>query len=193
MTRRFTPVRGRGAAAAAALALLMLPLSACSIAIPGLPGSGGSSAGSGSGGSGGGTSEAAASGSKCQVASAAIDRVTSEAAQSGPQLIADALAGEPVDAGALVDPVIEALDAASASITDPAVLAALGEAQTEWSGLATDIAALGAPDLAGLTSGDLSKLGALQEYGGELTALFSQRLPALQETGARLQEACAAE
>ena len=177
--------------ALAALALLALPLSGCSLL--GLPTGGNVESGASGSSTEGAAGSAGGAASKCQVASAAIDRVTAEAAQSVPQLIADGIAGNPVDAGSLVDPVIEALDAASASITDPAVLTALGEAQSEWTGLASDIGALGAPDLTGLADGNLAAIGDLQAYGAELSGLFSERLPALQETGARLQQACEAQ
>lgn len=182
MPRFFATRHTRTAAGVAALALVAIPLSGC--AIPSF-GSGGGSGAAGSTGSG--------AQSKCQVASEAIQRVTDEAGQEISQLVANGIAGNPVDAGALVDPAIEALDAATASITDPAVLEALDAARGEWSGFAGDLGALALPDLSGLGEGDLSAIGELQSYGSEVSALFTKRLPALQQTGQELQEACKAQ
>ncbi|GAA1606936.1 hypothetical protein [Leucobacter chromiireducens] len=183
MLRFSTARHTRTAAGVATLALVAIPLSGC--AIPSI-GSGGSSAGS-AGGTSGGTQ------STCQVASEAIQRVTDEAGKEISQLVADGIAGNPVDAGALVDPAIEALDAATASITDPAVLTAIDAARVEWSGFAGDLGSLALPDLSGLGEGDLSAIGELQSYGSEVSALFTKRLPALQQTGQELQEACTAQ
>lgn len=189
MARTTALPRSRRIAASAALLLLAVPLSACSasglLGLNGNGSSGGSAAGDGANGS--------AVGSQCQVASAAIDSAIEEAKQSAPQLVAEAIAGEPIDASAIVSPVVESIAAASASITDPAVLTALEEAQAEWTGLAGDITTLRAPDMSGLSEGDLGSLSDLQAYGEELSRMYSERLPALQETGANLQQACQAE
>lgn len=188
-------LRTRTLAAAASVAFLAIPLAGCSLTD--LIGASGSS-------TPGATSTppttekpstekpSTGAGSKCQVATETIDRVISEAQQGAPQMIADALAGNPINPVGLITPVLESLDAASASITDPAVLSALGEARTEWDGLASDVGALQMPDLSGLSEGDLSAIGDAQTYGSDLSRLVTERLPALQETGARLQEACTA-
>ncbi|QYM76707.1 hypothetical protein [Leucobacter luti] len=193
MVRTPTSIRPRAHAATAALALLTIALTGCSIALPGLPG--GSSSGASDSSAGSSTTEkgSGSPSSQCQLATEAIDRVTAEAQQSAPKLVADALAGEPIDPRSMIETVIAALDAASGSITDPAVLTALDEAQHEWSGFAADVTALGAPDVSGLAAGDLSSLGQLQEYGGRLAELYTERLPALQESGAQLERACRAE
>ena len=185
---RFTSVRPRIAAAATALALGTLTLTGCALPVFG----GNSAGGNASGGTGGSVSSSGGQ-SKCQIANEAIQRVTDEAGQAVPQLVADGLAGQPLDLLALVDPVVEALDAASASITDPAVREALDAARVEWSGFAEDLGALGAPDLSGLGSGDVSAIGELRAYGEDVSALYTERLPALQQTGTELQAACTAE
>lgn len=190
MARTTALPRSRTIATAAALMLLTIPLTACSAT--GMLGLGGNGASGGSSAEGGSAS-AGEVGSKCQVAAATIDGAIAEAKQSAPQLVADMTAGEPLDAGALVTPVMETIETASASITDPAVLTALEEARVEWTGLAGDVTALKAPDLSGLSEGNLGSIGEIQSYGEELSRLYSERLPALQETGARLQEACRAE
>lgn len=105
-------------------------------------------------------------------------------------------AGESVDLGAeFVEPAIAALDSAALAGSDPAVQAAIADARVEWEGLAIEVAELGAPDLTGVDLGNiesLGNLGALQEYGTKVTELVGTRLPALQETGKQLQEACRA-
>ena len=175
----------------AALACVMLPLAGCSAL--GI----GAASPSESAATSRGTDEAApvtpASGGSCQAAADTIDRVIAEAQQSAPQLVEDLLAGRSVDPGALIDPVLTSLDAAGSGASDPAVLAAIDDARTEWDGLASDIQGLGTPDLSGIDLGDLGtlgELGNLQSYGEDLSAIVSTRLPALQQTGAALQEAC---
>lgn len=183
--------RTRALAATATLAFLAIPLAGCSLTD--LVGANGSASSQPSTSPSATAQPDAGAGSKCQIATETIDRVMAEAQNGAPQMIADALAGNPIDPVALITPVLESIDAASASITDPAVLTALGEARTEWDGLASDVGALQLPDLAGLADGDLSALGDAQAYGSDLSALVGERLPALQESGARLQQACTAQ
>lgn len=141
-----------------------------------------------------GTSTSAGSSSSCAAAVDTINGVIAEAQQSAPQLIDDLLSGNSVDPGALIEPVLTSLDAAGSGASDPAVSAAIEDARVEWDGLAKDIQGLGTPDLSGVDLGNLGslgELGKLQTYGEDLTAIVSTRLPALQETGAALQKACA--
>lgn len=175
----------RRSLALVALIGIMLPLTACS------------SLGIGSGSQDPGsekTTDAAGSSSSCAAAVDTIDGVIAEAQQSAPQLIDDLLSGNSVDPGAFVEPVLTSLDAAGSGASDPAVAKAIEDARVEWDGLATDIQGLGTPDLSGIDLGDLGslgELGKLQTYGEDLSAIVSTRLPALQETGAALQKACA--
>ncbi|QIM17022.1 hypothetical protein G7067_12375 [Leucobacter insecticola] len=147
----------------------------------------------------------------CRVAAEKIDAVIADAQANAPKMIAELITSGKFDAAALVDPVLESLDAAAGTATDPAVIAAIDDARASWNGLAADVQALGAPDLSGLDLGDLGSLGdvkslsdlgslgdlgslsTLQGYGEELSAIVSARLPELQATGAALQEACNAQ
>lgn len=162
-----------------------LPLTACS------------SLGAGSGSeepASGKTADASGSSRSCAAAVDTIHEVMAEAQQSAPQLIDDLLSGNSVDPGAFVEPVLTSLDAAGSGASDPAIAEAIEDARVEWDGLATDIQGLGTPDLSGIDLGDLGslgELGKLQTYGEDLSAIVSTRLPALQETGAALQKACA--
>lgn len=175
----------RRSIALGALVCLTLPLAGC-----GMLGIGSSSHNDTSGST---TESSAAPGNSCQVAAQTIDRVLAEAQQSAPQLVEDLLAGKTVDPGALIEPVFTSLDAAASGASDPAVAAAIEDARTEWDGLASDVQGLGTPDLSGIDLSDLGSLGELgnlQTYGEDVSAIVSQRLPALQETGQALQEAC---
>lgn len=130
------------------------------------------------------------------MAAETINEVVADARSRAPELIAAMAAGESIDLGAeFVEPAIAALDAAALTGSDPAVLAAIADARVEWEGLAVEVAELGTPDLTGVDLGNLESLGnlgALQEYGTNVTELVGTRLPALQETGKQLQEACRA-
>ncbi|UOQ60329.1 hypothetical protein MUN76_15050 [Leucobacter rhizosphaerae] len=172
-----------------ALACLALPLAGCSALGIGSPSSSDAAEPNGAGDAG-----TTANGS-CQAAAETIDRVIAEAQQNAPQLIEDLLAGKSIDPGALIEPVFTSLDAAGSGATDPAVIAAIDDARTEWVGLGEDIQGLGTPDLSGIDLGDLGtlgELGNLQTYGEDVSAIVSERLPALQQTGTALQEACTA-
>ncbi|RGE24361.1 hypothetical protein [Leucobacter sp. wl10] len=181
------PIATRRARLAATVfvSLLALPLASCAgLTIPGQqPPSSGSSSTPGAGGG-------------CQVATEAINQVIADAQAGVPQLIERALSGQSLDAAGIVDPVLQSLDEAARNTTDPAVLKAIDGARAEWDQLAADIQALKAPDLSGIDLGNLgslSQLGGLQEYGTQLSALFTERLPALQKSGQKLQQACAAQ
>lgn len=124
---------------------------------------------------------------KCQVATESINEVVEGAQQRIPELIMSG-SFDPAD---LVDPILESLDAARADATDSATVAAISDARAEWDGLVTDFQGLTAPDVNNLDA--LSKLGALKTYGEDLSAIATKRLPALKETGSKLQEACSSQ
>ncbi|WP_427870993.1 hypothetical protein [Leucobacter luti] len=127
----------------------------------------------------------------CALASQRAEELSSDLRDRVPDIVNSALTGEAPDLSGIFAEAGSTLDAAAAGASDPAVSAAIADARAEWDGLASDLAGLGALDLAGA---DLAtRAERTVDYGSRLTEILGERAPALQRIGEELKAACAAQ